>query len=135
MLDLSSFEACRSSMTLHLGIACSVLQILEIKRLNDALANTRSEVMRTEERLEDAKKLQKFLRDLTPQEWTEGLIRERDDRHALKMAAWQAECSSISEAILVCFSANHHYLQGALSSLIDNPHFKSSCHNMIRLWI
>ncbi len=80
-------------------------QILEIKRLNDALANTRSELMRTEERLEDAKKLQRFLHDLTPQEWTEGLVKERDDRHALKMKAWRAGCDTISHSISVCLDA------------------------------
>lgn len=79
----------------------SLMQIMEIKRLNDALACSRSELMRTEERLEDAKKLQKFLHDLTPQEWMEGLVQERDDRHAVKMAEWQAACNSIAESILV----------------------------------
>ena len=59
--------------------------------------------MRTEERLEDAKKLQKFLHDLTPQEWTEGLVRERDERHATEMAAWHSACDTISRSILVCF--------------------------------
>lgn len=80
-------------------------QIMEIKRLNDALANTRSELMRTEERLDDAKRLQKFLHDLTPQEWMEGLIQKRDDRHKVNMAKWQSECSSIDTSIVASLSS------------------------------
>lgn len=57
--------------------------------------------MRTEERLEDAKKLQNFLDELTPLEWKEGLVQARDDRHAAKLARWQAECDSITSSLMV----------------------------------
>lgn len=91
---------------------------MEIKRLNDALANTRSELMRTEERLEDAKKLQKFLHDLTPQEWREGLVQARDERHAEKMVAWQRECDSLSSRIQVYSRlAQRVYSPAALKAL------------------
>ena len=81
---------------------------MEIKRLNDALANTRSELMRTEERLEDAKKLQKFLQDLTPQEWMDSLVKERNDQHAVKIATWQTACDSISNSIAVGPNSNEN---------------------------
>lgn len=56
-----------------------------------------SEVSRTEEQLEDAKRLQTFLEDLTPSEWREGLVKARDDRHEARMAAWRSECDGIRQ--------------------------------------
>lgn len=55
----------------------------------------RSELSRFEERLEDAKQLEKFLEDLTPLEWREGLVAAHEARHAEKVAAWQAQCAAI----------------------------------------
>lgn len=78
-----------------------LLQIVEIKALSATVANTRRDLMKSEEQLEDAKRLQKFLDELVPDEWREGLVKERDDKHAAKIAVWQAEIDNAKDALEV----------------------------------
>ena len=79
------------------------MQIVEIKALNGLLASTRRDLMKSEEQLEDAKKLQKFLDELVPEEWREGLAKERDDKHATEMAVWQSEVDAARDDLQVNF--------------------------------
>lgn len=44
----------------------AVLQVLEIKRLNTAIAALRSEMNKYEEQLEDCRKFKEFLDSITP---------------------------------------------------------------------
>ena len=81
------------------------MQVNEIKGLNAVIANTRRELMKSEEQLEDAKRLQRFLDDLIPEEWKEALVKERDDKHDVQMAIWQAEIDDADQALQVSFPA------------------------------
>ena len=82
------------------------VQATEIKQLGVIVANTRNELARTEEQLEEAKRLQAFLQELTPPERRAGLVRQRDERHAANLATWQAECDAIQKAQQVCALAH-----------------------------
>lgn len=77
------------------------MQIVEIKALNASVASIRRDLMKSEEQLEDAKRLQKFLDELVPEEWREGQVKERDDKHAMQMAIWQAEIDNARDALQV----------------------------------
>jgi hypothetical protein len=50
-------------------MCCFALQVLEIKRLNAMIASLRSELNKYEEQLEDCRKYQTFLNNVTPIEW------------------------------------------------------------------
>lgn len=79
----------------------------EIKALNAVVANTRRDLMKSEEQLEDAKRLQQFLDALVPEEWREGLVKARDDKHSALMAEWQAEVDASAAALAVSLQPLH----------------------------
>ena len=70
--------------------------MLEIKRLNTAIAALRSEMNKFEEQLEDCRKFKEFLDEITPQEWFEAQAEKLQGRKDAMKAAWEAECESVS---------------------------------------
>ena len=71
------------------------VQMQEIKRLEGIMASMRSERSKQEGYLEECQRLQAFLDLLTPPGFHERLRAERDNRHAVRTAAWAAECEGI----------------------------------------
>lgn len=70
-------------------------KVLEIKRLNTAIAALRSEMNKFEEQLEDCRKFKEFLDEITPQEWFEAQAEKLQGRKDAMKAAWEAECESV----------------------------------------
>lgn len=70
-------------------------KVLEIKRLNTAIAALRSEMNKYEEQLEDCRKYKEFLNGITPAEWFEAQASKLQDRKDAMMAEWQAECEAV----------------------------------------
>ncbi|KAK9824216.1 hypothetical protein WJX72_008592 [[Myrmecia] bisecta] len=70
-------------------------KVLEIKRLNAAMAVIRSELNKYEEQLEDCKKYKAFLDKITPHEWFAERLQERDKKRKEREERWQAECKAV----------------------------------------
>ena len=70
-------------------------QVLEIKRLNTAIAALRSEMNKYEEQLEDCRKYKEFLDSITPLEWFEQQAAKLQRRKDAMVADWQAQCDEV----------------------------------------
>lgn len=70
-----------------------------MRRLQGEIAGVHSDLGRSEEQLEEARRLQAFLEELTPPEWRARLAAEREGRDAARLAAWRAQCERIGAAL------------------------------------
>jgi len=80
-------------------------KVLEIKRLNTAVAALRSEMNKYEEQLEDCRKYKDFLDSITPQEWFEQQAQKLQRRKDAMMAEWQATCEEVRKRKEVAMAA------------------------------
>mmetsp|Transcript_2990 Transcript_2990/g.8133 ORF Transcript_2990/g.8133 Transcript_2990/m.8133 type:complete len:559 (-) Transcript_2990:375-2051(-) len=70
-------------------------KVMEIKRLNTAIAALRSEMNKFEEQLEDCRKYKDFLDGITPKEWFEAQANKLQEMKDALVAEWQAKCDAV----------------------------------------
>lgn len=80
-------------------------KVLEIKRLNTAIAALRSEMNKYEEQLEDCRKYKDFLDGITPPEWFEQQASKLQRRKDAMVAEWQAICEEVRQRKEAAMSA------------------------------
>lgn len=80
-------------------------KVLEIKRLNTAIAALRSEMNKYEEQLEDCRKYKEFLDSITPQEWFDQQADKLQRRKDAMMAEWKATCDEVRQRKEVALAA------------------------------
>jgi hypothetical protein len=81
------------------------VQVLEIKRLNTAIAALRSEMNKYEEQLEDCRKFREFLDSITPLEWFEQQEYKLTLRKEAMLAGWVAACEEVRRPLIVVVAA------------------------------
>eukprot|EP00877_Chromochloris_zofingiensis_P008558 jgi/Chrzof1/3956/Cz13g14240.t1 len=70
-------------------------KVLEIKRLNTAIAALKSELNKQEEALEDCRRYKEFLDSVTHPEWFEAQAAKQKERRAARLRQWQDECDAV----------------------------------------
>eukprot|EP00879_Flechtneria_rotunda_P020078 GHRR01021115.1.p1 GENE.GHRR01021115.1~~GHRR01021115.1.p1 ORF type:complete len:389 (+),score=163.01 GHRR01021115.1:320-1486(+) len=70
-------------------------KVLEIKRLNAAIAGLKSELGKQEEALEDCRRYKEFLDVVTPKEWFAAQAAKQEQQWQEQLASWRAECDAV----------------------------------------
>eukprot|EP00878_Enallax_costatus_P036503 GHUV01040997.1.p1 GENE.GHUV01040997.1~~GHUV01040997.1.p1 ORF type:complete len:297 (+),score=87.78 GHUV01040997.1:82-972(+) len=70
-------------------------KVLEIKRLNTAIAALRSELNKQKEALEECKRYKEFLDGVTPKEWFATQAAKQEQARQEQIDAWRAECDAV----------------------------------------
>lgn len=72
-------------------------KVMEIKRLNTAIAALRSELNKFEEQLDDCRKYKEFLDNITPSEWFEQQAKKQQQRKEVRLQEWQVACEDVKK--------------------------------------